>query len=79
MTKKFILNVVLNLGIVFLLLSSVAGYNSGNMLYLGLSIALLVVLVYLKVVLLKQVSRDVQAKKAEQARENAKQKKRANK
>ncbi|MVZ65825.1 sortase [Sphingobacterium sp. DK4209] len=79
MTKKFILNVVLNLGIVFLLLSSVAGYNSGNMLYLGLSIALLVVLVYLKIVLLKQVSRDVQTKKAEQARENTKQKKRATK
>lgn len=79
MTKKFILNVVLNLGIVFLLLSSVAGYNSGNMLYLGLSIALLVVLVYLKIVLLKQVSRDVQTKKAEQVRENAKQKKRATK
>ena len=51
MTKKFILNVVLNLGIVFLILSAVAGYNSGNMLFLGVSIALLVVLIYLKVVL----------------------------
>ncbi|MCT1523721.1 MULTISPECIES: DUF6358 family protein [Sphingobacterium] len=79
MTKKFILNVVLNLGIVFLILSSVAGYNSGNMLYLGLSIALLVVLVYLKIVLLKQVSRDVQAKKAAAAQELARQKKRAKK
>ncbi len=79
MTKKFILNVVLNLGIVFLILSAVAGYNSGNMLFLGVSIALLVVLVYLKVVLLKQVSRDVQAKKAAEAQQALKQKKRAKK
>lgn len=79
MTKKFILNVVLNLGIVFLILSAVAGYNSGNMLFLGVSIALLVVLIYLKVVLLKQVSRDVQAKKAAGAHQALKQKKRAKK
>ncbi len=79
MTKKFILNVVLNLGIVFLILSAVAGYNSGNMLFLGVSIALLVVLIYLKVVLLKQVSRDVQAKKAAEAQLALKQKKRAKK
>ncbi|MGO1816276.1 MAG: DUF6358 family protein, partial [Sphingobacterium sp.] len=62
MTKKFILNVLLNLGIVFLVLSAWAGYNSGQVLYLGISIALLVVLIYLKVVLLKQVRKDAQAK-----------------
>ena len=73
MTKKFILNVVLNLGIVFLVLSGVAGYNSGNMLFLGLSIAFMVLLVFLKVVLLKQVSRDVKKKQAEQAQQPKKQ------
>ncbi|MGN5955612.1 DUF6358 family protein [Sphingobacterium lactis] len=69
MTKKFILNIVLNLGIVFLVLSGVAGYNSGNMLFLGLSIALMVVLIYLKVVLLKQVNRDVQQKQVEKMKQ----------
>ncbi len=78
MTKKFILNIVLNLGIVFLVLSGVAGYNSGNMLFLGLSIALLVVLLYLKVVLLKQVNRDVRTKQEAQ-RMAEQQKKRAKK
>ena len=68
MTKKFILNVLLNLGIVFLVLSAWAGYNSGQVLYLGISIALLVVLIYLKVVLLKQVRKDAQAKQVEKAR-----------
>lgn len=62
MTKKFILNIVLNLAIFFLILSAVAAYNSGNVLYLGLSIAILVVMVYFKVVLIKQVRREVRAK-----------------
>ncbi|WP_156307555.1 DUF6358 family protein [Sphingobacterium endophyticum] len=82
MTKKFILNLLLNLGIVFLVLSAWAGYNSGQMLYLGISIALLVVLIYLKVVLLKQVNRDVRLKQEEKARlaqQEMKQKKRAKK
>lgn len=74
MTKKFILNVLLNLGIVFLVLSAWAGYNSGQVLYLGISIALLVVLVYLKVVLLKQVRKDAQAKQVEKARATVSQK-----
>jgi len=80
MTKKFILNILLNLGIVFLVLSAWAGYNSGQMLYLGISIALLVVLIYLKVVLIKQVKRDVRAKEEEKikmAQQQAKKKKRA--
>ncbi|HIY74664.1 MAG TPA: sortase [Candidatus Sphingobacterium stercorigallinarum] len=71
MTKKFVLNIVLNLGIVFLVLSAWAGYNSGQVLYLGISIALLVVLIYLKIVLLKQVSREAQARQVEKARESA--------
>ncbi|MHC8948680.1 DUF6358 family protein [Sphingobacterium hungaricum] len=59
MTKKFILNLLINLGIVFLILSGVAAYNSGNMLILGASIAFMVVLIYLKVVLLKLVNKEV--------------------
>ncbi|MBE8712977.1 DUF6358 family protein [Sphingobacterium hungaricum] len=59
MTKKFILNLLINLGIVFLILSGVAAYNSGNMLILGASIAFMVVLIYLKVVLLKMVNKEV--------------------
>lgn len=62
MTKKFILNVALNLAIFFLVLSAVAAYNSGNALYLGLAIAISVVMIYFKVVLLKQVRREVRAK-----------------
>ncbi|TJZ62280.1 sortase [Sphingobacterium olei] len=55
MKKQIILNVLLNLGIVFLIMSGVAAYKSGNMLILGLAIAIGVVLIYLKMVLLKYV------------------------
>lgn len=65
MTKKVILNVVLNLGIILLIMSGVAAYRSGHVLFLGLSIALVIVLVYLKVVLLKYVDRDVRMKAQE--------------
>lgn len=75
MTKKFILNVVLNLGIIFLILSGISAYRSGHMLFLGLSIAFLVVLIYLKVVLLKQVNREARAKYEEKLREEQKTKK----
>ncbi|MGH2623629.1 MAG: DUF6358 family protein [Sphingobacterium sp.] len=77
MTKNFILNIVLNLGIVFLVLSGYAAYNSGNMLILGLSIALMVVLIYFKVVLLRQVSRQVSEKQKSQINQKTHQKKRA--
>lgn len=69
MTKKFILNVVLNLGIVFLILSGVSAYQSGHILFLGLSIALFVVLVYLKVVLLKHVNQEARAKYEEKLKQ----------
>lgn len=65
MKKHFILNLLLNLGIVFLVMSGVAAYQSGNMLILGLSIAIAVVLIYLKVVLLKHVRQDLQKKQQE--------------
>lgn len=58
MKKHFILNILINLGIMFLILSGVAAYQSGHMLILGGSIALFVVLVYLKIVLLKFVKKD---------------------
>ncbi len=65
MTKKVILNVVLNLGIILLILSGVAAYRSGHVLFLGLSIALVIVLIYLKMVLLKYVKREVEEKARE--------------
>lgn len=55
MKKHFFLNLLLNLGIIFLIFSGVSAYQSGHTLFLGLSIALSVVLIYLKVVLLKHV------------------------
>jgi len=55
MTKYFILNIVLNLAIVFLAYCGFEGYKAGNMLVTGLSIAFLVVLIYLKVVLSKRI------------------------
>lgn len=59
MKKQIILNVLLNLGIVFLIMSGVVAYKSGNMLILGLAIAIGVVLIYLKMVLLKYVRNQV--------------------
>ncbi len=59
MKKHFILNLLLNLGIIFLIMSGIAAYQSGNMLILGLAIAISIVLVYLKVVLLKHVKQDL--------------------
>jgi len=69
MTKFFILNIVLNLAIVFMAYSGFQGYQSGNMLTAGLGIAFLVVLIYLKVVLskkIKSVLREKDAEKKEQ-------------
>lgn len=62
MKKQFILNLLLNLGIIFLAMSGISAYRSGNMLILGLAIALAVVLIYLKIVLLKHVNADFRKK-----------------
>lgn len=70
MKKHFILNLLINLGVMFLILSGVAAYQSGNMLILGGSIALAVVLVYLKIVLLKYVKKDLQNKQLEKVSES---------
>lgn len=65
MKKQFILNLLLNLGIIFLLMSGVSAYQSGNMLILGIAIAVSIVLIYLKVVLLKHVKEDFKKKQEE--------------
>lgn len=74
MKKQFILNLLLNLGIIFLLMSGVSAYQSGNMLILGISIAVSIVLIYLKVVLIKHVKEDF--KKKQQEKLNVQKKKR---
>lgn len=58
MTKYFILNVVLTFAIAFIVYSSIMSFQAGNQTFLFISIALLVVLVYFKVVLLKVVKRN---------------------
>jgi len=68
MKKHFILNLLLNLGIIFLVVSGLAAYQSGNMLILGLSIAIAIVLIYLKVVLLKHVKKEIVKKQMERTR-----------
>ena len=77
MKKQFILNLIINLGIVFLVISAVQGYQSENknILVVGGSIALLVVLIYLKVVLLKYVKQEVTKQKLEKEQTEAKGKK----
>lgn len=73
MTKHFILNLLLNLGIIFLIFAGVAAYQSGNMLVLGLSIAISVVLIYLKVVLLKHVKTSIVQKQQNNSKTKEKQ------
>ncbi|MFD2743374.1 MULTISPECIES: DUF6358 family protein [Sphingobacterium] len=76
-----IFNVILNLAIILMIMSTVAAYRVGHVLFFGLSIALIVVFIYLKVVLLKYVSRTVRAQSQErqvvsQPQRKAKKKKR---
>ena len=75
MNKHFILNLLLNLGIIFLIMSGVAAYQSGNMLILGAAIAISVVLIYLKVVLLKYVKTDLVKRQKEKTSTGSKMKK----
>ncbi|WP_425501346.1 DUF6358 family protein [Sphingobacterium shayense] len=58
MTKFFILNVVLNFAIAFIVYSGIVSYQMGNQTILFIAIALLVVLIYLKVVMLKIVKKN---------------------
>jgi len=75
MKKQFVLNLLLNLGIIFLVMSGISAYQSGNMLILGIAIAVSVVLIYLKVVLLKHVKADYIKKQQEQQPASKKSKK----
>ncbi|WP_187444012.1 DUF6358 family protein [Sphingobacterium phlebotomi] len=68
MTKYFIFNIVLNLAIAFLVYSGIMSFQSGNHLFLFISIALLVVLIYLKMVLLKVVKKSVREGKQQPKR-----------
>lgn len=53
-------------------MSGISAYQSGNMLILGLAIAICIVLIYLKVVLLKHVKEDFKKKQAEKHKSNQK-------
>ncbi len=75
MTKFFIFNVVLNFAIAFLVYSAIMSYQASNHLFLFISIALLVVLIYLKVVLLKMVKKDAAKRSTEKVDLPAKKKK----
>jgi hypothetical protein len=68
MTKYFILNIVLNLAIAFIVYSGILSFQTENHLFLFISIALLVVLIYFKVVLLKVVKRNVREGKQQPKR-----------
>lgn len=75
MKKQFVLNLLLNLGIIFLVMSGISAYQSGNMLILGIAIAITIVLIYLKIVLLKHVKSDFRKKQEEQKLQQKKNKK----
>lgn len=72
MKKQFFLNILINLGLVFLVVSGVSAYQVGHTLILGLSIALVVVLIYLKVVLLKHVNASYKNKQEDKSAEKRK-------
>ncbi len=63
MTKFFILNIVLNFAIAFVVYSGIVSYQMGNQTILFIAIALLVVLIYLKVVMLKIVKKNATSNK----------------
>lgn len=63
MKIKFLYNTLLTIGIVLMLLSAVAAYNSDQYLIMAISIAVLLLLFWLKVQLLKQVRETVRSKK----------------
>lgn len=62
MKLKFFYNILLTLGIVLLLLSAVSAYNNGQHMIFGISVALLILLFWLKIQLLKQVKDSVKRK-----------------
>jgi hypothetical protein len=55
MKRHFLYNILLNIGLILMLLSAVAAYNSGQQPILYISVAIIAVLGYLKYRLLKQI------------------------
>ncbi len=62
MTKYFILNLLLTFAIAFLVYSGFLAFQAGNQLIVFLAIAILIVLIYLKMALLKIVKKEAKAK-----------------
>lgn len=58
-----------------MVMSGYSAYQSGNMLILGIAIAVSVVLIYLKIVLLKYVKSDYKKRQEQQASNSTKNKK----
>ena len=71
MKKQFILNLLLNLGIIFLVISGFQAYEAGNMLFVGLALAISIVLIYLKIVLLKHVKQEVVKQQQDKIKKSA--------
>ncbi|WP_257669347.1 DUF6358 family protein [Parapedobacter tibetensis] len=55
--KPFLYNILLNVGLILMILSALAAYDSKLYPVLSISMAIIIVLVYLKYQLLKQVKR----------------------
>ena len=55
MKKHILYNTLLNIGLILMVLSTVAAYNSGQYPVLAISVVIIAVLIYLKYQLLKQV------------------------
>ena len=62
MKLKFLYNTLLTIGIVLMVLSAVNAYNSDQHLYMGISIAVVLLLLWVKARLLKHVRETVRKK-----------------
>lgn len=64
MKVKFLYNTLLTVGIALMVLSTFAAYNSGQTIIMYVSIAVAILLAWLKVQLLKQVQQATKAPKS---------------
>ncbi len=55
MKRHFLYNILLNIGLILMILSAVAAYQSAQYMILAISLAIILVLGYLKYRLLRQV------------------------
>ncbi|MGK6352636.1 DUF6358 family protein [Parapedobacter sp. DT-150] len=55
MKRQFLYNILLNVGLILMVLSAVAAYNSKQYPVLAISVAIIAILVFLKYRLLKQI------------------------